>query len=135
MFADKGISQKEKREVLANDRKVREAATYHSVAMAGIDDERGGRYATEGSKQTVIGSSPIAYPQQPSTSPWHRDPVPDEPPLGYDINAQGPVGEPHEVRASEGSPPSTGQDGDVGGGPGDGTSPEPVTRSSFKRRC
>ena len=90
LFDDKGISQKEKREVLRNDRRVREAATYHSVAQASVDDERGGRYATEGSKQTVIGASPILYPTQPANSPWHHDPVPDEPPLGYAIDEMEP---------------------------------------------
>ena len=71
------ITQKEKREVMRNDRKV--GSTYHSVAQASIDDKRGGRYAISDSKQTVIGSSPIAYPQQPKTSPWACDPVPPEP--------------------------------------------------------
>jgi hypothetical protein len=91
------ITQQEKREVLRNDQRVREGATYHSVAQASIDDERGGRYAISDTEQTIIGSSPIAYPQQPATSPWHRDPVPDEPPLGYEIDAMEPVGEIHET--------------------------------------
>jgi len=99
------IPRSERRRIMANDRKV--MATYHSVAASTVDDERGGRYATEGSKQTVIGSSPIAYPQQPSTSPWHSDPCPPEPPLGFDVNAIDPIGEPHEIKASEGSPPSS----------------------------
>jgi hypothetical protein len=68
--------------------------------MAGVDDERGGRYATEGSKQTVIGPSPIAYPAQPAGSPWRCDPCGTEPPLGIDINAQDPTGEAFEVAAS-----------------------------------
>src|SRR5262249_39812388 len=113
------ISQKVKREVLANDRKV--MATYHSVAQSALDDERGGRYSGAGSKQTVVGTSPIAYPQQPATSPWYHDACPPEPPLGIDINAQEPVG---EVFERQGSPPSSSPDG---GG-------KPVTRSSFKRR-
>ena len=94
------IPQSERRRVMANDRKVRETATYHSVAQSVVDDERGGRYATEGGKQTVIGSSPIAYPQQPSTSPWHSDPIGTEPPLGYSVEEMEPVGEPHERTAS-----------------------------------
>jgi hypothetical protein len=131
MFDDKGISQKEKREVLANDRKVREATTYHSVAQASVDDERGGRYATEGSKQTVVGSSPIAYPRQPENSPWHHDPCPPEPPLGYSVDEQEPVG---EVFEREASAASTGQDAGDGDGPRDGTSPRPVT-NRFPRRA
>src|SRR5262249_4693471 len=91
-------------DVMTNGRKV--MATYHSVAASTVDDERGGRFAVE-RKQTVIGSSPIAYPQQPSTSPWHSDPCQPEPPLGYSVDAMGAVGEPHEIRASEGSPPSS----------------------------
>lgn len=71
-------TQQEKREVLRNDQRVRETSTYHSVAQASIDDERGGRYASE-SKQTVIGSSPISYPTMPEGNPWRCDPVPDEP--------------------------------------------------------
>jgi hypothetical protein len=93
------ISQRERREVLRNDRKVREAATYHSIAMAGVDDERGGRYATSGSKQTVIGASPIAYPAQPAGSPWAKEPIGTEPPLGYSVDEQDPVGEMFERAA------------------------------------
>jgi len=96
---------------MANDRKV--IATYHSVAQSTVDDERGGRYATGGSKQTVIGSLSIAYPQQPSTSPWHSDPCPPEPPLGFNVNAIDPVGEPHEIKASATPSSPTAHDGDV----------------------
>jgi len=80
------VPQAKRRRIMIEERRLR---TYHGHAQSTIDDERGGRYATQGSKQTVIGSSPIAYPAQPENSPWHRDPVPDEPPLGYDINALG----------------------------------------------
>ena len=100
------VPQSERRRVMANDR----MATYHSVAQSAVDDERGGRYATEGSKQTVIGSSPIPYPKQPSTSPWHSDPCPPEPPLGFSVYAMEPVGEPHERTASATS--SSAQAGD-----------------------
>src|SRR5262245_19906565 len=94
---------------MAEERRMR---TYHGVAASSVNDERGGRYAGEGSKQTVIGSSPITYPAQPANSPWHHDPCPREPPLGYAIDGMECVGEPQEVRASktasseEGSPPS-----------------------------
>jgi hypothetical protein len=37
------ITQQEKREVLRNDRRVRNAFTYHDVAQGSIKDERGGR--------------------------------------------------------------------------------------------
>jgi hypothetical protein len=68
--------------------------------LGSADDERGGRYAASGSKATVVGAAPISYPTQPSTSPWHRDPVPDEGPLGYCVDEQEPVGELHEQAAS-----------------------------------
>jgi hypothetical protein len=104
------IPKSVKRRVMANDRRV--MGTYHSVAASTVDDERGGRFAVEG-KQTVIGSSAVAYPQQPSTSPWHSEPIGTEPPLGFDVNAIEPVGEPHEIRASATPSSSTAFDGDV----------------------
>jgi len=61
-----------------NDRRV---ATYHSFGQSNLDDEREGRYAAAGTRPAVTGSSPIAYPQQPSTSPWHSEPIGTEPPL------------------------------------------------------
>ena len=101
-------------------------STFHSIALAGIDDERGGRYAAEGSKRTVIGSSPVAYPAQPATSPWHHDPCSPEPPLGYSVDEQDPVGEKFEQAASSAqgadTPPST----EITGGG--------VGRAKFKRR-
>jgi hypothetical protein len=49
----------------------------------------------------VAGSDPATmYPRQPEGSPWSGDPVPPEGPLGYEIHACEPVGEPHELRAS-----------------------------------
>jgi hypothetical protein len=122
------IPQSERRRILIEERRLR---TYHGHAISAVDDERGGRYATEGSKQTVIGSSLIAYPQQPSTSPWHSDPCPPEPlidgtgegnTLGYQIDRPG-------------SPPSSSDSG-IGDGPTtDGTSEaRPVTRRKGWRR-
>src|SRR5262249_13627556 len=91
------ISQAERREIMAEDRR---AKTYFGQAQH-ADDELGGRYAKVRST-TVVGSSPSSYPAQPPTSPWHRDPVPDEPPLGYSVDAVEPVGEMFER-----GPPST----------------------------
>jgi hypothetical protein len=55
----------------------------------------------------LINRGRFAKPQQQGPNPeyaagsnWTRDPVPDEPPLGVDVNAMEPVGEPHEVQAS-----------------------------------
>jgi hypothetical protein len=82
----------------------RKATTYHFLAQSMVDEERGGRYATEDNKQTVIGAAPISYPTQPSGSPWANEPSGVEPPIGYDINAQDPVGEIHEqARSTDGS--------------------------------
>jgi hypothetical protein len=112
------ITQREKRQVMENDRRrVREATTYCSVAQAALDDERGGRYAAgSGSKASVVGTSPVSYPQQPAGSPWAKDECPPEPPLGYSVETLEPVGELHEVEASRSA-------GDV----------RPVTKSFVRR--
>ena len=88
------ISQAERRRIMADERRGR---TYHGVAASSVDDERGGRYANAGNSTTVVGASPISYPAQPATSPWHRDPMPDEPPLGYSVEDQEVVGEKFKV--------------------------------------
>jgi hypothetical protein len=96
------ISQNEKREVMKNDR----LNTYQAHAAASIDEERGGRFSVQ-TKPTVIGQSPISYPKQPPNSPWASDDLlGPEPPLGIDINAMQPVGEPHELKASERTEPA-----------------------------
>ena len=98
MNTEDEISQSERRRILAEGRRAK--STYHSVAASSADDERGGRYAAASSKPTVTGSSPIAYPQQPTGSPWASDPLPNEPPLGYSVEEMEPIGEPHELEAS-----------------------------------
>src|SRR5262245_49810929 len=90
------ISQAERRRIMADDRRAR---TYFGQARH-ADDDLGGRYAKVHST-TVVGSSPVSYPAQPPTSPWHHDPAPSEPSLGYSVDEQEPVGEVHEVRASQ----------------------------------
>ena len=70
------VIQKERRAVMKSDRL---AASYHSHARGNLDDERGGRYAAEGSKATVVGTGSIAYPAQPAGSPWAKDECPPEP--------------------------------------------------------
>lgn len=87
------VSQRERRRILAEDRQVR--STYLSHAND-VELEMGGRFAKV-TETTVVGRSSITYPQQPSTSPANQAAmVPDELPLGLDINAQEPVGEKHE---------------------------------------
>jgi hypothetical protein len=73
--------------------------SYRDVAgVEAILDAQAGRFA----QATVVsGSDPATmYPRQPEGSPWAGDPVPPEGPLGYEIHACEPVGEPHELRAS-----------------------------------
>jgi hypothetical protein len=120
------ITQQEKREVLRNDQRVREASTYHSVAQASIDDERGGRFAQSGSSTTVTGSGPISYPQQPPGSPWANDPLPSEPLI--DGTGEGNV----LGYAIDGSP-STPAASDVEGESG-GLKPGSATQQPMRRR-
>jgi hypothetical protein len=95
MNAADDISQGERRRIMAEDRR---AKTYFGQAQH-ADDDLGGRYAKVHST-TVVGSSAISYPAQPSTSPWHHDACPPEPPLGFSVEEMEPVGEPHERTAS-----------------------------------
>jgi hypothetical protein len=90
-------SQAERKRVLENDRKV---SSYMAHATANVDEDRGGRYAATGSSPTVTGATPISYPTQPSHSPWHHDPISDEPPLGYSVEDHDAVGEQHERAGS-----------------------------------
>jgi hypothetical protein len=90
--------QEERRETLLNDARVREqqrGATLSGFAQAEANIDRGRFTANE--KSTVVGASPI--PQYPAAF-QQRDPVPDEPALGVDLNALEPCGEPHELKAS-----------------------------------
>jgi hypothetical protein len=82
-------AQKEKMEVLRNERRLRD--TFHTRAQ--VDpDEPGGRFAKL-HPTSVTGSSPTSHvPPLPPSSPWHCDPVPKEEPLGYSVNAQEPIG-------------------------------------------
>ena len=81
--------QAERRRVLLNDARVREQARNGDTGtyLSHTHSELGGRFAlTE--HQTITGVVSPAPPPLPANSPWHgSDPVPDEPPLGYDINA------------------------------------------------
>ena len=101
------ISQAERRRIMADDRR---AKTYFGQAQH-ADDDLGGRYAKVHST-TVVGSSPISYPAQPATSPWHHDACPPEPPLGFSVEAKEPVGEPHAASATSSSVTARAQAGD-----------------------
>jgi hypothetical protein len=93
--------QAERREVLENEKRLREqGSTFAQFAASEADTPRG-RFAAH-ERATVIGSEPIVrYPQLPASSPWAGpDPVPTEAPLNLDVNAMEPCGEPHELKAS-----------------------------------
>jgi len=93
MSINPDVTQREKREVLRNDERVRKA-TYHSFAQADADTEMGGRYAKV-QPTTVTGSAPTAWPKMPEGNPWATNPYPPEPlidgrgegnRLGYEID-------------------------------------------------
>ena len=85
-------TQAERREVVKNDR-----STYLDHARANEEMVAQGRFAK-------VNATPVAgvpeYPRQPEGSPWHHDPVPTEPSLGYSVHDLPPVGTPAEVAAS-----------------------------------
>jgi hypothetical protein len=79
--------ERERRETLENDRRVREqqkqseASTFHQHAQAAADDLAGGRFAGV-NPSTVVGSEPAV--KYPAASPTWQIQLPDEPPLGFD---------------------------------------------------
>jgi hypothetical protein len=83
--------QEERRQVLENDRLVREERSLLAQAQAQIDLESpGGRFKREASVH-ITGSQRVPiYPRQPGSSPWHHDPVPNEEPLGVSV-AEAPI--------------------------------------------
>jgi hypothetical protein len=114
------ISQAEKRDVLMNDKRVRDQQTHmklaelfwqnerkqrdtmHNRTSADLDLENQGRFAKA---QNVAGTTPIVqYPQLPAGNPWADAPLGNERPLGYSINDQDAVGEYREILASLSNP-------------------------------
>jgi len=116
MMADarNDTSQKERAEVLKNDRELRglfnkglrkaDASTFQAFAESEAAQDAG-RFA-QVNKATVVGANagPV-YPPLPSGHwPNQSAVVPNvEPPLGQDVNAMEPVGLPHEIEASFGT--------------------------------
>lgn len=90
-------TMKEKRDVLRNDRRIRdqEGSTFFDHTHNDI----GGRFAAISSPH-VVGSESI--PKYPAAFLQH-DPVPKENPLGYSINEMDTTGQPHELKASDAS--------------------------------
>jgi hypothetical protein len=73
--------------------------TMHTRTVAEAAEPRGRFTAHE--KSTVIGATAIPkYPELPSNSPFHHDPVPNEAPLGFSIEDHAPVGTAKEIAAS-----------------------------------
>jgi hypothetical protein len=89
MSPSQQADDKERREILENDRKVREQpATMHGFAQSELAQPLG-RFTNAEGRQHVVGSTPgPSYPTLPASSPWHGpDPVGLEPPLGSAIDA------------------------------------------------
>jgi hypothetical protein len=88
MTTDDPESQAERRRVLRNDERVRNQSRNGDTSsyIDHYSPEMGGRFSSEGAA-TVVGTTPNPCPPLPENSPWRSDPVPDEPPLGYRIDA------------------------------------------------
>ena len=81
--------QADRRRVLANDARVRDQSRNSDTGtyLSHTHSELGGRFAVTEHQIITVAVSP-APPPLPPNSPWHgADPVPDEPPLGYRIDA------------------------------------------------
>ena len=89
-----------KRATLENDRKVREGLSYHSLVRSGADDERGGRFASVNKASVSRLEAATLYPRRPASQWGGVDPIPDEPPLGYEIDQQEATGEIFEQEQS-----------------------------------
>jgi len=88
------LSQDEKRDTLANDRRA-------NTFLGHTDSGAGGRFAAI-TESTVTGTARVPqYPRQPEGSPW-ADEQATEPPLDFDISSAPIVGEFCEVQASLG---------------------------------
>ena len=81
------IDRIERIQTLRNDQRVREQAQQGTTykAFADADVELPGRFQSIAAAH-VVGSTPTPkYPELPADSPFHHDPVPNEPPLSaYD---------------------------------------------------
>jgi len=124
---DKGVTMKDKLDVLRNDQKVRDS--FHSRAMSDVALELQGRFAASNTAQ-VAGTTPsTSYPRLPANSPWASpDPVPVEPPTGCRVDEMDAVGEPFEILAS--SQAASNDDA----GTATTLSPEQVRGRAFLRR-
>jgi hypothetical protein len=105
----------EKLRVLLNDvrRDKHQHDTLHQRAITEMGEEYAGRFSSLRTEQIIVGSSPIAYPAQPATSPWACDPLGPEMPMDAtdcgDTYVGEPLGTPAEIDAT--SAPSLAQTG------------------------
>jgi hypothetical protein len=91
------LTQEEKLREVKQDQKAGEQqqapATFKDFASAFANENRGGRFGKSGTDQTI---KPL-----PPNSPWASNPVPDEPPLGFDINQVPDLGFPLNKSVAE----------------------------------
>jgi hypothetical protein len=105
MTYNNNSSQKERRQVLANDRanigKSRDASsgTFHQFAQSEAGEVQG-RWAKPA--QVTGSEGAVHMPRLPENSPWAApDPSGQEPPLNIDVTEAPITGEPFEVEASQ----------------------------------
>ena len=89
--------QRERRETLLNDLRVREQGTAFAQFAQAEASEVGGRFKSV-NQTIVVGDTPT--PPYPAAAYHQHDPTPDEPPLNIDVNATEPVGTASEIQAS-----------------------------------
>jgi hypothetical protein len=82
-------SREEKVKLLREDRTAGTRVAYNNI----VSPEPSGRWA----KPSRSEDPATLYPRLPSSSPWHRDPIPDEPAFGIDIEAVEPCGTDAEI--------------------------------------
>jgi hypothetical protein len=94
MSPSEADEQRERREVLANDRRVREQQAKGSTYLDHHHSELGGRFSSV-ETETVTGRPSSQPPPLPASSPWAGpDMVPPEPPLGYAVDEMVPLDPP-----------------------------------------
>ena len=98
--------QAERRRVLLQDvrRDKYQSDTMHQRAITEMGEEYQGRFSKLRTEQQIIGTTPIAYPTLPKSSPW-SSPLPCEEPLVDqtdcgDTYIGEPLGTPAEIEAT-----------------------------------
>jgi hypothetical protein len=123
--------QAERRRVLANDARLRDQSRDGDTGtyLSHTHSEVGGRFAVT-EHQTITGVVSPAPPPLPTNSPWAgSDPVPDEPPLGYRIDAMPECENLTGVLATD--DPAQAPSGGSSAAPYGGLVSEPAGSSSF----